>query len=138
MHSVRVLAQMRWADIDALGHVHNAAFLQYFELGRTQLVLSAIDPPRKRGLALVVRRHEIEYLRPLLYRRGGVAVDSEVTRIGRTSLVVHSSVCEPDDDVVYATVTTVVVAIDTTTGGAMAIPEDVRQALGGATGEDES
>jgi acyl-CoA thioester hydrolase len=138
MNSIRVLAQMRWADIDALGHVHNAAFLQYFELARARLVFSAVDPPAPKGLALVVRRHEIDYLRPLIYRRASVAVDSHVARIGRSSLLVSGTVREPDDDIVYATVSTVLVAIDTASGAAVAIPDDVRRALGAPTGEDEA
>ena len=33
--------QMRWNDLDPLGHVNNAIFITYFEFGRSQYMLKA-------------------------------------------------------------------------------------------------
>jgi Predicted thioesterase len=34
----RIEIQIRYGDIDALGHVNNAIFLTYFELGRVDIL----------------------------------------------------------------------------------------------------
>ncbi len=124
--------------MDALGHVHNAAFLNYFELARAKLVMSVLHLPRETDMVLVVRRHEIDYLRPLIYRPEPVAVDSAVSAVGRSSITLQGAVREPADDVVYAAITTVLVAIDRSTGAALAIPESIREALLVDSGENES
>lgn len=59
--------QVRFADLDVMGHVNNAVYLSYFEMTRVhyfkQLVGSNWDW-RKEGVILV--RNEIDYLKPIL------------------------------------------------------------------------
>jgi acyl-CoA thioester hydrolase len=45
---VRLAIQIRWRDLDALGHVNNAVYLTYFELARLAYVRSLLgaDAPR--------------------------------------------------------------------------------------------
>ncbi|MCB9413212.1 MAG: acyl-CoA thioesterase [Actinobacteria bacterium] len=136
MLSTRVLAQMRWSDMDALGHVHNAAFLNYFELARAQLVFSALRLPGDYGIGLVVRRHEIDYVRQLIYRPTPVAVETSVAAVGRTSLTLTGWVGEPDEDIRYAAITTVLVAVDPSDGAAVGIPDPIREALLADSGEN--
>jgi YbgC/YbaW family acyl-CoA thioester hydrolase len=56
---------LRWADIDALQHVNNAVYLNYFEQAR-------IDYFRALGcwdwnkVGMMLARTEVDYLRPLL------------------------------------------------------------------------
>ncbi|MDQ1247386.1 MAG: acyl-CoA thioester hydrolase [Actinomycetota bacterium] len=136
MPALRTSAQVRWSDMDALGHVHNAAFLQYFELGRAAMVLSLLDVPHHSTASLVVRRHEIDYLRPLIYRPEPVAVDTWVDRVGTTSFTLAGQVREPEGEVVYARIATVLVAVDTGTGAAVTIGDPIRRALAGYLADD--
>lgn len=59
--------QVRFADLDVLGHVNNSVYLSYFEMTRIhyfkQLVGANWDW-RKEGVLLV--RNEIDYLKPIL------------------------------------------------------------------------
>ncbi len=130
MAPYRTLAQMRWSDMDALGHVHNAAFLQYFELARARLVFELMGVPHRPDASLVVGRHEIDYLRPLVYRSEPVAVDTAVRSIGTTSFTLAGDVREPaGDGAPYARIVTVIVAIDVGTGSPVPISDSVRAAL---------
>lgn len=129
MPSYRTLVQMRWSDMDALGHVHNTKFLEYFELARAKLVLELVAVPHRTNTTLVVGRHEVDYLAPLVYRPEQIAVDSEVADIGTTSFTLASAVLEPDGARHYARVRTVVVAVDATTGGPVPISAPIRAAL---------
>jgi acyl-CoA thioester hydrolase len=41
---VRVPIQIRWRDLDALGHVNNAVFITYFELARLAYIRELLGP----------------------------------------------------------------------------------------------
>jgi acyl-CoA thioester hydrolase len=59
--------QVRFADLDVMGHVNNSVYLSYFEMTRVhyfkQLVGANWDW-QKEGVLLV--RNEIDYLKPIL------------------------------------------------------------------------
>ncbi len=65
--------QLRWADMDLLGHVNNVTYLDYVTEAREALF--AGHPVRR---APVVR-HQVEFARPLVFRRRPVLVDTWVT-----------------------------------------------------------
>ncbi len=41
---VRVPIQIRWRDLDALGHVNNAVFISYFEYARLAYIRDLLGP----------------------------------------------------------------------------------------------
>lgn len=60
------IPEIRFADIDALGHVNNATYLSYFEQARIHFFGQMLDEPwdwNSRGL--LVARNEINYKLPL-------------------------------------------------------------------------
>ena len=66
---------LRWSDMDAYGHVNNARFLTLYEEARVALMF---DGARRAGFTsfedgVVIARHEIDYLRPVVYFTGEVA-----------------------------------------------------------------
>lgn len=121
---------MRWSDMDALGHVHNARFMEYYEAARTDLVHRLLNEATDwQGVGLVVRRHEVDYLLPLVYRPRPIAVDTWVARIGTTSMTLAYEALEEDGSVLYGRAQTVMVTVDSATGQPVPLPESVRQAL---------
>lgn len=57
------------ADIDDLNHANNVAYLRWIQdvaVAHSEAVGLDFEAYRKRGSVFVVRRHEIDYLRPLL------------------------------------------------------------------------
>lgn len=121
---------MRWSDMDALGHVHNARFMEYYEAARTELIHRLLaEATDWQGVGLVVRRHEVDYLLPLVYRPRPVAVDSWIERIGTTSITVAYEAVEDDRSVIYGRARTVMVTVDATTGQPVDLPASVRELL---------
>jgi len=61
---------MRWADQDPYGHVNNALYLAYLEQARVDVFFRLAGEQGldsfERGVVIV--RHEIDYLRPVVYR----------------------------------------------------------------------
>jgi acyl-CoA thioester hydrolase len=41
---VKVPVQIRWRDLDALGHVNNAVYITYFELARLAYIRALLEP----------------------------------------------------------------------------------------------
>src|SRR5918911_1676728 len=68
---------LRWADMDALGHVNNVTYVDYLQEARVDVF--RIHAPMQGGEELaegvVVVRHEVDYLAPLEFRRSPVSID---------------------------------------------------------------
>ncbi|WP_330181687.1 acyl-CoA thioesterase [Nocardia sp. NBC_01503] len=99
------LCPLRWSDMDADGHVHNAEHLRYLEETR-------IDVFRERGFrgSCVVAQMDIDYLTPLRYRSEPVRVETWVTKVGSSSFTLTQEI--RDDDIVYSAATCTMVAFD--------------------------
>jgi acyl-CoA thioester hydrolase len=86
--------RVRFHEVDGLGHVNNAVYLNYLEQAAIDhATLLGLDEARLRGLGgtFVARRHEIDYIRPAL---GGDALrvvtwlgESQGARVERRYLV---------------------------------------------------
>lgn len=120
--------QVRRADMDAFSHVNNVVYLTYVDEAREDMLAGALgggDVTER----LVVARHRVSYLRPLVHRRAPVHIDSAVTRVGRSSFGVRHEV--RDDDATYCTVDSVLVAFDPATERARPLTDAERAALAG-------
>jgi acyl-CoA thioester hydrolase len=100
---------LRWADMDAFGHVNNVTFLRYLEEARIDLMFRLAPGEGETSFTggSVVARHEIDYLRPLVHRHEPVTIESWVTDITAASMTVKYEV--KDEDTLYARAATVVV-----------------------------
>nr|WP_297416856.1 thioesterase family protein [uncultured Nocardioides sp.] len=74
---------LRWADMDSLGHVNNVVYVDYLQEARVDML--RVHAPAQGGEELaegvVVVRHEVEYVSPLVFRPEPVRVESWVTEI---------------------------------------------------------
>jgi acyl-CoA thioester hydrolase len=144
MTRIDVPVQLRWADLDAYGHVNNAQMLSLLEEARIEVFWSrpgaaelgarptaVIDAGPGAQTTTLVARQEIEYLRPLGYRRAPVVVQLWLGHLGGASIdvcyVVHDGVPEADSQP-YARATTTVVLVDTETGRPRRITDAERAA----------
>src|SRR5919112_496838 len=78
---------LRWADMDALGHVNNVTYVDYLQEARVDVF--RVHAPMQGGEELaegvVVVRHEVDYLAPLEFRRAPVSIDVWVTEVRAAS-----------------------------------------------------
>lgn len=76
-------AQVEEADVDILGHTNNVTYLRWLEMaawGHSRVLGLDLEAYKRLNRAMVVRRHEIDYL--------GASYAGEMVRIG-TWLVGH-------------------------------------------------
>ena len=103
---------VRWADLDAFGHVNNAVYLTYAELARVEWGSKQFAP--KQGSSVLVEmtvaHSEIDYLIPITKHGIDYDVMLWVESIGNSSFVVAYEISR--DGVSYAKMRTVQVMID--------------------------
>jgi acyl-CoA thioester hydrolase len=145
MSRIHVPVRLRFNDLDAYGHVNNAAMLTLLEESRIAVfwgndglrvdgVNDANSPVADTSEATtitLVARQEVEYLAPIPYLREPLDVQLWLGRLGGASLEVCYEVCNPEGsepDVVYARAATTIVLVDPTTGRPRRITDREREA----------
>ncbi|MEV0948510.1 thioesterase family protein [Rhodococcus sp. NPDC049939] len=103
--------QVRWGDTDRLGHVNNTRFVEYMQEARVHFLLSELKAAGARARAMVVRRMDVEFLRPVTDDAGPLKVDVTVLRVGTSSYTIHHVITNRDG-VVCGTGDAVMVAFD--------------------------
>lgn len=114
---------VRWSDLDAYGHVNNAAMLQLLEEARVAVFwhgrhLPEHDPagrPDRSATATFVAHQEIEYLEPLGYPTEPIPVSMWISKLGGASVEVCYEVPTLEGGTAARARTTIVM-MDMTTG----------------------
>jgi acyl-CoA thioester hydrolase len=73
--------RVRYPEVDAMGYLHHSRYLQYFEMGRVELLRAAgfsYADLEKQGVFFVVVKAEVKYKSPARY-------DEELTLITRVT-----------------------------------------------------
>ena len=140
MARIRVPVPMRWADLDAYGHVNNAAMLTLLEEARIAVFWTSEggEPGRSGAKVLaggpgsdmhtLVARQEIEYLAPLSYSQEPVVVELWIGQLGGASLLVCYEVLTPTGEV-CARAATSIVKVDAGSGRPSRFSDEEREAL---------
>jgi acyl-CoA thioester hydrolase len=125
----RTPIQIRFGDTDALGHVNNARFASYAELGR-------LDFLRTLGVnvrSLILANLSIDFRRQVAFD-DTVAVESWVESVGRSSFRVTQVVLAQGERA--ADVGSVIVHYDYDEGRSRPIPDEMRATLERAAREE--
>jgi len=80
---------MRWSDMDAYRHINNAAYLSYLESARVAMFFHRFEGF---SAGTVIARHEIDYLRPVVFHPEPLRLELWIDRIRAASFVVHYEV----------------------------------------------
>lgn len=143
---------LRWSDLDAYGHVNNAATAGLLEEARIQAFWRPTDEEAARGaaehptaipelgvdgslLSFIASQH-IEYPRPIPFHREGVVVRLWLSRFGGASLDVDYLILPVaavehggGADQTYVRARTTIVLVDRSTQQPSRIPDTAREAL---------
>jgi acyl-CoA thioester hydrolase len=92
---------MRWADLDLLGHVNNVTYVDYLQEARVDLLRHhGPAATAQTGLVegVVVVRHEVRYVAPLLFEAETVSIEVWVTEIRAASFTLAYEVFHEGGD----------------------------------------
>ena len=125
MHEKKI--EIRWRDIDALGHVNNAVYLTYFEEVRDELFQRTLDD-EEAIRHFVLARITIAYRRGLTQADDFVLARAEVVRTGTSSVTTQETVVDRQG-AICAEAESVVVAWDPAENHSRPLTETERAAF---------
>lgn len=89
--------EVRFADIDVMGHVNNAIYLSYFEQGRINFFREMVGTEWNwKSMGIIVARNEVDYLKPLLMDEEAYVV-AEMSEVGNKSFQMKMRVFKKED-----------------------------------------
>lgn len=136
MTGIPVRLDLRWGDLDAFGHVNNAAVVRLLEEARTRGLWApdsgdgafprlAADSP----VWSVVADLQVTYRRQLDYEHSPITVELTVPTVSAASCTIGYAVCADGEDAPRVTASTTIVTVDRETGRPCRLPEAMRAAL---------
>ncbi len=114
-----------WGDMDALGHVNNGRYFDYFQEARIEW-LRELNITMTEKTGPVVVHVACTYLKPVVYP-ATLTIRSKVQNIGRTSMVMEHDVYQ--EGVLMAQGISKVVWVDYTLGKSIPLPDTMRNLL---------
>lgn len=126
-HSMDV--QVRFNDIDALGHVNNNVYLQFFDLGKYDYFRQTVgvDLGDNRPAAVVVNIN-CDFMAPTFIEEP-LAVRTAIAAIGEKSLTMVQQVYNRATGQIKCQGTTVMASFDFATGRSTPVPAETREAF---------
>ncbi|MFA7553408.1 MAG: thioesterase family protein [Spongiibacteraceae bacterium] len=120
---------VRWGDMDAIGHVNNAVYLSYYESAR-------MDWFEKRGTMRcfdgstvpVIVQANCSYRVAVVYPCK-LNVTTELQKVGNTSFTFKQTLLDRDSGILYSELVTTCVWIDSVSNKSLPVPEFIRQLL---------
>ena len=123
----KIELQVRFGDLDALGHVNNAAYLSFFELGRIDFFMKFLTGFHSKEVNFVVAHADIDFKIPI-YFEDRPSITTEIERVGTTSISFIHKILRQGDEALLCSGKTIIVWVDKT-GKKNAIPEKIKELL---------
>ena len=117
--------QVRYSDMDMLGHANNAIYLTYLELARVDYY-KQVNRQDWKTIAMVLAHAEMDFKVPVT---PGVTplVRMRTTRLGKSSMTIENMITDEAGEQLFFSASTVMVAVNPQTGRPVVIPENEKQ-----------
>jgi len=122
--ALTIPVHLRWGDMDIFKHINNVAYVGYLEDARVSLLANAGFAPDLDGFGQLVVRHEIDYVKPLVFQPEPIEMTVWIESMGNSSYVIGYSM--HDGGVEYLRAKTTMVCMDLELGRPGRIPAELR------------
>ncbi len=114
LYNFSVPIQMRWNDLDALGHVNNAVYVTYFEVARGYFMLKACPDWNWEKDMFLIAGVNVNFHKELLLTAVNARVHVRTSKIGGKSFVLDYVITSDKngEQVVHATGSTTQIMFD--------------------------
>ena len=120
---------IRFRDLDAMGHVNNAVMFTYFEEGRKHFFFRSFKAAALKDFNFILASQSCDYLRPVKLE-DNVRLWMWVGDIGKKSFSLSYRLTASDDrETVFARGKSVQVCYDYSSGSSIPVPEKMRAVL---------
>ncbi len=121
--------QIRFNDIDGLGHVNNAMQATYFDYGRVHYFEDLNGGPLNwKQFAMVIASVNTNFMAPIFLHEK-IMVKTKIIKLGEKSLEMFQVLADSDTGEIKSTCKSVMVAIDFETGKSKELNDDLRQKI---------
>lgn len=126
---IEIDIEVRFKDVDAMGHVNNAVYFTYFEEGRKHLFFKHLQSREQANFNFILAHISCDYKRPIQM------VDSPrltvfVNKIGTKSFgLVYRLIDLTANEGIYALGESIQVSYNYQRGRSVPLPDDIRKAL---------
>lgn len=121
--------QMRFNDVDVLGHLNNTVYFSFFDTGKAYFFEYVLHEKMEwRKVECVVANVDCAYAAPVYFGER-IEVRTRCSHVGEKSFVLQQVIVEKDTGQIKAAANTVMVSIDPHTKRAVEISPRYREAL---------
>ncbi|MCQ2277727.1 MAG: acyl-CoA thioesterase [Bacteroidales bacterium] len=126
MHTLPI--QIRFNDVDQMGHINNACIMEYFDLGKYQYFASAGVPciPEEGDFCVMIVHFDVDFHSQIRFHDNPV-VTSQVTRWGNKSFELTQQILI--DGKPAATCRNIMAGYRRSTQSSATIPDEVKQSV---------
>ncbi len=120
---------VRWGEMDALGHVNNVVYLSYFEAARVEWLASIGHKTGSTVSGPVVLQTTCTYKVPVVYPCQ-VKVVTRLQKVGNSSFTLSQNIYNRGSgERLYTESVTICVWVDRASGKSLRVPDVIRRAL---------
>lgn len=129
--AISTTIQIRFSDVDLMGHVNNATYLQYFELARMDFFKTLLGENwdwNAKGILLA--NNTIDYLKPVRLQ-DSIEIDTQCIKIGNKSLILEYNlyVIQEENKIKCTRGTSTLVCFDYTKEQTISVPAEFKNNL---------
>ncbi|MBR6049507.1 MAG: acyl-CoA thioesterase [Bacteroidales bacterium] len=123
MHKTPI--QIRFNDVDQMGHVNNAVIMEYLDLGKDAFFSGRGLSPTKSDFTVMVVHYDVDFRKQIHYH-DQIEVTTEVEKIGNKSITVLQRVVNTETGDICVECRTVMAGYRRSTSSSEVIPPEVR------------
>lgn len=120
--------QIRFNDVDQMGHVNNAVIMEYLDLGKDAFFSGHGLSPTKSDFTVMVVHYDVDFKAQIHYH-DRIQVETEIEKLGNKSLTMMQRVVNTETNVVCVECRTVMAGYRRSTTSSDVIPPEVREWL---------
>lgn len=123
---------IRWNDMDALGHINNVYYFEYFQIARALYMPEVSQTWDWKKHMFVIAHIECDYFRELTLHSITPTIKARVSSVSNKSFEIEyliTSKAADDTDIVHAQGKSINVMVDNIVKKSIAIPDWLRQDL---------
>jgi acyl-CoA thioester hydrolase len=118
--------QVRFNDVDIMGHVSNTVYLNYFDAGKIDYFDNILPDLDYVNIGVVGASIKTEYLKPIAMR-DEIYVETRISVLGTKSFTMEHRLVNMENGELLSTCTAVIVCYDVHNKHSQPIPENWRQ-----------
>ncbi len=124
MKKFSIPIQIRFRDLDAMGHVNNAVYFSFFEIGRLRFFVDILKVNSPEDFSFILAKAEANFLKPIELDNDGIILQMWAGDFGNKSFKFFYEIISKNGNVKFAEGSSVQVFYDYKKKTVIHVPEE--------------